>query len=55
MNFAQHYVPAWMGVGVGGEWIHVFVWLSPFPVQLKLPQHCYLAIPEYEMFLMFKN
>ena len=28
MNFAQYYVPAWMGVGVGGEWIHAFVWLS---------------------------
>ena len=24
----------------GGEWIHVYVWLSPFAVHLKLSQHC---------------
>ena len=23
---------AWMGVEFGGEWIHVYVWLSPFAV-----------------------
>ena len=23
-----------------GERIHVYVWLSPFAVHLKLPQHC---------------
>ena len=34
------YVPAWMGVEFGGEWIHVYVWLNPFAVHLKLPQHC---------------
>lgn len=28
------------GKGLGGEWIHVYVWLSPFAVRLKLPQHC---------------
>ena len=22
------------------EWIHVYVWLSPFAVHLKLTQHC---------------
>ena len=26
--------------GLGGEWIHVHVWLSPSVVHLKLPQHC---------------
>ena len=26
--------------GFGGEWIHVYVWLSPFTVHLKLSQHC---------------
>ena len=26
--------------GFGGEWIHVYVWLSPFTVYLKLSQHC---------------
>ena len=36
----QCYVAAWMGGEFGGEWIHVHVWLSPFPVHLKLPQQC---------------
>ena len=31
---------AWMGAESGGEWIHVYVWLSPFTVHLKLSQHC---------------
>ena len=39
-NFAQCYVPAWLGPGFGGEWVHVYVWLSPFTVHLKLPHHC---------------
>ena len=39
-NSAQGYVPDWMRGGIGGEWIHVCVWLSPFAVLLKLPQHC---------------
>ena len=29
-NSAQCYVPAWMGGGFGGEWMCVYVWLSPF-------------------------
>ena len=41
-NSAQCYVSAWMGEGSGGEWIHVYVWLSPFTVRLKLSQHCLL-------------
>ena len=35
-NSAQCYGAAWMGGECGGEWIHVSVWLSPFPVHLKL-------------------
>ena len=33
----------------GGEWIHVYVWLSPFAVYLKLSQHCVLIgyTPKY--------
>ena len=31
----QCYVAAWMGEEFGGEWIHVYVWLSPFVVHLK--------------------
>ena len=36
-NSAQCYVAAWMGGEFGREWIHVYVWLSPF-IQLKLLQ-----------------
>ena len=39
-NCAQCYVAAWMTERFGGEWIHVYVWLSPFAVHLKLSQHC---------------
>ena len=39
-NSSQCYVAAWMGGEFGGEWIHVYVWLSPFAVHLKLSQHC---------------
>ena len=31
---------AWMGGESGGEHIHVYVWLRPFTVHLKLSQHC---------------
>ena len=34
---AQCYVAVWMGGEFGGEWIHVYVWLSHFAVHLKLP------------------
>ena len=27
---AQCYVAAWMGGEFGGEWIRVYVWLSPY-------------------------
>jgi len=39
-NSAQCYVAAWMGGEFGEEWIHVYVWLSPFCVHLKLSLHC---------------
>ena len=39
-NSVQCYAAAWMGGEFGGEWIHVYVWLSPFLVHLKLSQHC---------------
>ena len=35
-NSAQCYVAAWMGEEFGEEWIHVYVWLSPCAVHLKL-------------------
>ena len=39
-NSAQCYMAAWMGGEFGGGWIHVYVWLSPFAVHLKLSRHC---------------
>ena len=37
-NSAQGCVAAGMGGEFGGEWIHVYVWLSPFTFDLKLSQ-----------------
>ena len=39
-NAGQCCVAAWMGGESGGEWRHVYVWLSPFAAHLKLSQHC---------------
>ena len=39
-NSAQCYVAAWMGGEFVGEWIHVYLRLSPFAVHLNLSQHC---------------
>ena len=36
----QPYAAAWMGVGFGGEWVYVYVWVSHFIFHLKLSQHC---------------
>ena len=38
-NSAQCYVAAWMGGELGGDWIRVHVWLSPFAACLGLSQH----------------
>ena len=38
-NSAQCRVAAWVGGKSGGGWIHVYVWLSPFTVHLKLSHH----------------
>jgi len=39
-NSAQCSVAAWMEGEFVGEWIHAYIWLSPFAVHLKLSQHC---------------
>ena len=43
--------------GGGAEWIHVFLWLSPFSVHLKLSQHCLLIgyPPIKDKFFKMKN
>ena len=44
---AQRYMAAWMGRKSGEEWIHVYVWLSPFAGHLKLSQHGSSAVLQY--------
>ena len=39
-NSAQCYMSAWMRGEFGGEWIHVYVWLSCSAEHRKLSQHC---------------
>ena len=48
-NSAQCYVAAWMGGGFGGEWIHVYVWLSPFAIHLKPSQHVNCLYPNIKL------
>ena len=48
-KYVQCYVAAWMGGEFGAEWIHVYVWLSPFLVHLKLSQQCQSAIHQYKI------
>ena len=43
-----------MGGKYGGEWIHIYVWLSPFTVQLKLWQHHQSAISSVQLFSLLK-
>ena len=52
-NSAQCCVAACMGGESGGEWIHVYVWLSPFAAHLKLSQHYQSAIPPYKIKSLF--
>ena len=41
---------SWMGGEFRGARIHVYVWLRPLAVHLKLAQHCLLsAIPQYKI------
>ena len=36
VNSAQCYMAAGMGGEFGGEWIHVYIWMSPCAIHLKL-------------------
>ena len=44
-----------MGGEFKGEWIHVYVWLSPFTVHLKLSQYCQSHIPQNKINSFFKK
>ena len=46
---AQCHVAARMGGEFGGEWVHVYVWLSPFTAHLKPSQHCSSTLPRNKM------
>ena len=48
-NSAQSRVAAWVGGEFEGDWIHVYVWPSPFAVHLKLSQPCSSAAPQYKI------
>ena len=54
-NSALCYVAAWVGGGVGEEWIPADVWLSPFAVHLKQSQHCQLAILQHKIKCLKRN
>ena len=49
VNFVQSYMVAWKGGELGGIWIHVCIWLSPFAVHLKLSKHDQLVILQYKI------
>ena len=34
---------------MGGEWIHAYIWLSPFAMTLEVSQHYQLAILLYKI------
>ena len=53
-NSVQCYVAAWMGVEFGGEWIHVYVWLSPFTLYYNIANWLYTPI-QHKKFDMFKK
>ena len=46
---------AWIGGEFGGEWIHGYVWQSPFALFLKLPQHCQSAVLQYKIKSLKEN
>ena len=48
-NSAQCYMAIWTGGEFEGEWTYVYVWLSSWTIQLKLSQHCQLAISQYKI------
>ena len=54
-NSAQGYVAAWVRRGFGEEWIHIYVWLSPFAIHLKLSQHCESVIQDKKFKKMNKQ
>ena len=53
-NSAQCFTLAWTGGEFGGEWIHAYVWVSPFTVHLKLSYQLYAPIQNKSFFKKIK-
>ena len=51
----QRSTAAWVGGEVEGDRIQAYVWLSPFTVYQKLPQHCYSAVHQHKIKNFLKN
>ena len=54
-NSAQCSMAAWLGGEFGREWIHVYVWLSPFTVHLKLLQKLLISYTPIQNKKFLKN
>ena len=52
IELSSVYVVYWTRGQFGGEWLHVYISLSPFAVHLKL-QYCQSAIPQYKIKKLF--
>ena len=53
-NSAQCFLAACRGGEFEGEWIHVYIWMSPFTVHLKL-SHIFTWLYPKAKFKVFKN
>ena len=54
-NSAQYYVAAWMGGEFGGEWIHAYVWFSPFLFTRNYQNIVNWLYPNTKLKLLKKN
>ena len=54
-NSVQCYVAAWMGGEFGGEWIHAYVWLSPFLFTRNYQNIVNRLYPNTKLKLLKKN
>ena len=48
-NFAQCYVAVWMEGRFGGEWIYVYVWLSPFSCLAEMIRTLLIGYTQYKI------
>ena len=48
-NFAQYYVAVWMEGRFVGEWIYVYVWLSPFSCLPEIIRTLLIGYTQYKI------